>query len=71
MVKFFQSHSQKHKTSFLWKYFVTSHGKGLVDGIGGKAKALVVWAKVMSTGDDKIIVQSSNNFSKVAEQLIN
>ena len=70
MVKFFQSHSQKHKTSFLWKYFVTSHGKGLVDGIGGKAKALV-WAKVMSTGDDKIIVQSSNNFSKVAEQLIN
>lgn len=24
-----------------WKYFATSHGKGVVDGIGGSAKSLV------------------------------
>ena len=41
MAKFLQSHSQKHKTVFLWKYFATSHGTGVDDGIGGKAKALV------------------------------
>ena len=56
MVKFLQSHSQKHKTAFSSKYFITSHGKGVVDGIGGKANALV-WTKVMSKGDDRIIVQ--------------
>ena len=37
--------------------------------IGGKAKALVL-LKVMSKGDDRIIVQLSNDFSKVAEQLL-
>ena len=62
--------SVRSKKAFSWKYFATSHGKGVVDGIGGKAKALV-WAKVMSNGDDKIIVQSSNGFSKAAEQLLN
>ena len=41
MVKLFQSHTQEHKTDFVQKYFATSHGKGVVDGIGGKAKAFV------------------------------
>ena len=35
--------------------------------IGGKALVLL---KVMSKGDDRIIVQISNNFSKAAEQLL-
>ena len=70
MVKFLQLHSQKYKTAFLWKYFATSHGKGIVDGIGGKAKALVC-AKDMTKGDDRTIAQSSNNFSKAAEQPLN
>ena len=70
MVKFFQSHSQKHKTAFLWKYFATSHSRQVADGTGGKARALV-WAKVMSKEDDRIIVQSSTDFSKPAEQLLN
>ena len=46
-----------------WNYFAISHGKGIVDGIGGKAKALVL-AKVMSIGDDRIIDQSSKDFQK-------
>ena len=70
MVKFLQSDSKKHKTAFLWKYFATSHGKGVVHGIGGKAKALI-WAKLMSKGDNRIIVHSSNDFSKAADLLLN
>ena len=67
MVNFLQSHSQKHKPAFLWKYFATSHGKGVVDGIGGKAKTLV-WAKVMSKGMTELVIKW---FSKAAEQLLN
>ena len=37
--------------------------------IGGKATALVL-LKVMSKGNDRIIVQLSNDFSKAAEQLL-
>ena len=37
---------------------------------GSKATALVL-AKVMSKRDDRIIVQSSNDFSKASEQLLN
>ena len=65
MVTFLQSLSLKHKSLSHKKYFATSHGEGVVDGIGGKAKALVQ-AKVMSKGDDRIIVQSS----KAAEGLL-
>ena len=52
------------------KYFAASHGKGVADGIAGKAKALVC-AKVMNKWSNRIIVQSSNDLSKAAEQLLN
>ena len=39
-------------------------------GVDGKVKYLVS-VKVTSKGDDKIVVQSSNHFSKTAEQLLN
>ena len=45
---------------------VASHNSGR---IGGKAKALVL-VTVMSKGDDRAIVQLSNDFSKAAEQLL-
>ena len=70
MVKFLQSLSQKHKRPFSWKYFATNHGKVIVDGIGGNAKASVR-TKVMSKRDDRIIVPSSNDFSKATKQLLN
>ena len=35
MVKFLQILSQKYEHSFSWKYFATSHGKGVVGGVGG------------------------------------
>ena len=66
IVKFLQSYHQTCKRYFFWKYFATGHWKGVVDGIGGKAKTLA-HAKVMSKGDNRIIVQSSNDFLKAAE----
>ena len=63
------NHLLRSTKTFSWKYFATRHGKGVVDGIGGVAKALV-WAKVMSKEDDRIIVQLPTDFSKAAEQLL-
>ena len=69
MVKFLQSLSQKYNQQFSWKYFAASHGKGIVDGVGGSAKSLVR-SKVMSQGDDRIVVQSSWNFANAAQKLL-
>ena len=49
-----------------WAYSATSHGKGIVDGIGGRAKALVRQA-VMSTKNN-VIVQCAEDFAEVAQQ---
>ena len=49
-----------------WKYFATSHGKGVVDGIGGAAKS-GVRRKVMSKRDNADIVQCSTDFANVAK----
>ena len=52
-----------------WQYFATSHGKGVVDGIGGSAKSLVR-QKVMSKGNNAEIVQNSADFFRVASGLL-
>ena len=69
-VKVLQSLSLTHKKAFLIEIFAANHGKGVADEIGGKAKSLLC-VKVTSKGDDSIIVQSSNDFSKAAKQLLN
>ena len=33
--------TQKVIGTISWKYFFTSHGKGVVDGIDGRAKSIV------------------------------
>ena len=35
--------TQKVNGTISWKYFSTSHGKGVVDGIDGRAKSIVRW----------------------------
>jgi len=40
-MKLLRSISEKHKRQVSWKYFATSHGKGVINGISGKAKSLV------------------------------
>jgi hypothetical protein len=51
-----------------WKYFATSHGKGVVVCIGGRAKSLVC-QKVMSK-NDTIIVNNSLSFAKLITELM-
>jgi hypothetical protein len=49
-----------------WKFFATSHGKGVVDGIGGKVKS-VVRQQVLSKKNE-VIVQNASDFVITAKQ---
>ena len=50
----------------IWKFFATSHGKGVVDGIGGKTKS-IVRQQVLSQKKG-IIVQNAKDFVSVASK---
>jgi len=50
-----------------WNFFATSHGKGVVDGIGGTVKRLV-WNAVM-TRKSPVIVDDAQSFFEVANSL--
>jgi len=67
-MKLLRDISLKLKKDVTWKYFATSHGKGVVDGIGGKAKSLVR-QKVMSK-NETTIVKDSVSFAKLAAELM-
>ena len=70
MVKFLSDIANQIGGTAEWKYFATSHGKGVVDGIGGSAKSLVR-TKVMSKGGNAIVVQNSMDFAAAASDLMN
>ena len=53
--------SKKHAKLFMWKFSATSHGKGVVDGVGGKVKSMVR-RKMMSQGKDSLVVQDCESF---------
>jgi len=40
MVEMVHTLSVKYNKISRWKYYATSHGKGVVDGIGGSVKSL-------------------------------
>lgn len=61
--------SVKYNKTFTWKYFATSHGKGVVDGVGGRAKSLVRSA-VMSKRKSAPVVQSASDFAGVVSKLM-
>lgn len=42
MVAFLQELTSEYYKNFHWEYFATSHRKGVVDGVGGKAKSTVL-----------------------------
>ena len=52
-----------------WKYFATSHGKGSVDGIGGRAKSLVRYA-TKSQKSGGCVVQNSTEFYNLVKKLM-
>ena len=54
---------------FIWKFSATSHGKGVVDGIGGNVKSNVR-RQVMSMKKDRPNVQDSESFAKLAQKLV-
>ena len=54
---------------FILKFSATSHGKSIVDGVGRKIKSSV-HKKVMSLGKDQPIVQDSESFAKLANELL-
>lgn len=56
---------QNFKIKLTWNFFATSHGKGVVDGIGGTIKRSV-WNYVKST--PHIIVNTANEFARVAAE---
>ena len=60
MVRLLEVLAQKYKRNFTWKYFATSHGKGIVDGVGGSAKSIVRTA-VMSK-NAKMLLQKTTVF---------
>lgn len=60
--------SQKFQKDFSWKCFATSHGKSVVDGVGGRAKSLVRQKSISKDGSH--VVQSSKDFAKLASELM-
>ncbi|GBM13664.1 hypothetical protein AVEN_148187-1 [Araneus ventricosus] len=63
---FLLSKIQKRFSGFEWKYSATSHGKGVVDGIGGTAKSRV-YAEVKAR---RAIVQNAIDFATVASKVV-
>ena len=55
-------------TELQWNYSATSHGKGIVDGIGGRAKSLV--RKAVMSKRNKVVVQSAHDFAEIAKSLM-
>ena len=54
--------------SIEWHYFVTSHGKGVVDGIGGTVKRMV-WNAVSTR--KVCTVTDAKTFAEVAKSVCN
>ena len=62
--------STNNNKRFLWKFSATSHGKGVVDGIGGNVKS-IVQSQSMGKRKDKIIVQDAKSLYQVAKKAMN
>ena len=56
---------QDHDISIIWNFFATSHGKGVVDGIGGTIKR-AVWRHIRS---EKSHITTPQEYSALAKQL--
>lgn len=69
IVKTLHQLAMDFETPFEWQYFATSHGKGVVDGIGGRAKSMVRRA-VMSGRQDAPVVQSASDFAELVNVLL-
>ncbi|CAF0859590.1 unnamed protein product [Adineta ricciae] len=55
--------ASERKIHLSWHFFATSHGKGVVDGIGGTTKRLV-WSAILGGG----VCRSAQDFINLAKQ---
>ena len=55
---------QDHHLKLTWNFFATSHGKGVVDGLGGTVKR-AVWRYVRS---GQVHITTAEEYAKIAEQ---
>ena len=62
--------SAKHNKRFLWTFSATSHGKGVVGGIGGNVKSFVQ-SQSMGKRKHKIIVQDAKSSYQIASKAMN
>ncbi|CAF4752823.1 unnamed protein product [Rotaria sp. Silwood2] len=52
--------ANERRIDLSWHFFATSHGKGVVDGIGGTVKRLV-WSSILASG----VCRSAEDFIKL------
>ena len=56
---------QDHDITIRWNFFATSHGKGVVDGIGGTVKR-TVWRHIRS---ERSHITTPHDYAALAKQL--
>ena len=59
------SWEQEHSFNIIWNFFATSHGKGVVDGIGGTLKR-AVWRNIRA---EKNHITSPQEYATLAKEL--
>ena len=68
VLSFLKYLAEKCQKKFIWKYFATSHGKGVCDGVGGRIKSLVRLA-VTSKKSKRTIIHNSEDLLTTANPL--
>ena len=61
--------SLQFKKKFIWKFSATSHGRGVIDCIGGNVKSNVRH-HTMSMKKDRSIIQDSESLAKLTQKLV-
>lgn len=59
--------AKKYNKMIEWKFFATSHGKGICDALGGKAK-MVVREKTAARGERLDAVNNAADFARICQQ---
>lgn len=65
MVQVLKLFAIKYMKTFTWKYFASSHGKGVVDAIGGNIKN-IVRMQMKANKESVNIVKNTTDFINIA-----
>lgn len=67
MVAVLHFFSKKYNKTFTWKYFASSHGKGVVDAIGGNLKS-VVRMQTRAIKNEVVVINTAQDFITAAKK---